>query len=318
MEEKPDSALRQDISSLVAETAEQLITVDAGNPRFEAELMLADALGKPRVYLFTHSDEIPDNPAMLKFLALVKRRLAFEPLQYVLGTAQFRDLLLRVGPGVLIPRSETEGLVDIAWGALERRRHLFEERGEVEKPYLIDVGVGSGAILLSLIYEDLRRLGSIKVVGAETWFRSLGLDISPTPLSYTADNAVFCQLPSPELKQSDFLSVIDPELPVAGIVSNPPYVSVSEMAALPVEINEFEPHEALFGGEDGMTAIRILLDQVEPFLKRGVFFCFEIGGNQEALVRGELVRRDLFDIATISADLAGRPRVVLIEPGRIE
>jgi|GEM_PF-2522247 len=336
---RPDNRDRQSLSDCIAHTAERLKEVNAGNPRFEAELMLADALEKPRVFLYTNHDYIPTSHEMLRFQNLVERRLAFEPLQYVLGTSQFRDLMLRVRPGVLIPRSETEGLVDIAWKALERQRRAWE-RGErrssqaplpegvpsTANPLVVDVGVGSGAILLSLIYEDLQRQKScarqqekdstkLPQSAIETpWFNSLGIDISPTCLSCIADNAAHNRVPAPGLIQSDFLSALSSDAAVVGIVSNPPYVSSSEMAELPVEIDEYEPHEALFGGEDGMMAIRMLLDQSRPFIKRGAFFCFEMGGRQESLVRAELKQRDLLEITEIFPDLAGRSRVVLIEP----
>ena len=298
------------VINTLAEATVALQAIGAGNPRFEAELILAQVLAKPRVYLFTNPTEILSAQVEAGFQALLLRRLAMEPLQYVLGSTQFRDLELTVYRGVLIPRPETELLVGFAWDALSRRRDSCLSGGERGKPWLIDVGVGSGAILLSLMYEEARRIGG----GSDYWFAPLGLDLSPAPLACTAGNAEMAGLPRPALARTDFLSSIHPQTPVAGIVSNPPYISASEMAALPVEIDEFEPHEALFGGADGLNAIRALLDQAAPWLARGAFFCFEIGGFQADGVAGELRRRGLWEETKILPDLAGRLRVVLIEP----
>ena len=99
-----------------------------------------------------------------------------------------------------------------------------------------------------------------------------------------------------------------------GIVSNPPYISTAEMAELPVEIREHEPALALHGGDDGLSVIRELLDQSLAFLGRGAFLCFEMGAGQEEAVRAELERRGLLGRATIHPDLAGRPRVVFVNP----
>ncbi len=343
------------LSRMLSGAAEAIEVIGAGNPRFEAELLLSHVLKKPRVFLFTHPEYLPSEDERRLFQTLLDRRLSSEPLQYVLGTAAFRHLMLLVRPGVLIPRSETELLVDKAWEALQGwadarfgpggaplgGRPPDPDAAGVARPWVIDVGVGSGAILLALVYEAVwgsvnanagGRGGQARPAGpdrevrdAETadpgwgtglWFHPLGIDISPVPLSLTSENAALNRLPRPHLLLADYLSALDSGAPVAGIVSNPPYISTPEMADLPTEIREHEPHEALYGGADGLGAIRILIDQSLPFIRRGSFLCFEIGGTQGQAVRGELARLDLLDSATIFSDLAGRPRVVLVNPGR--
>jgi release factor glutamine methyltransferase len=301
------------IARILTDAAEQLASIGAGNPRFEAELLLAQALDKPRVYLFAHPRAELTPAENSRFLALLERRLESVPIQYVMGSAQFRDLELNVAPGVLIPRPETELLVDYAWQALERRREKLQGGdSSMPGPWLIDVGVGSGAILLSMMQEERKRCGSSE----GSWFQPLGIDLLPTPLTSTGNNAGKARLPRPALMRSDFLSAVTTDAPIAGILSNPPYVSASEMEALPVEIYEYEPHEALFGGVDGMSAIRILLDQAAPYFQQGAFFCCEIGGAQAELVREALDERNLWKWSQILPDLAGKPRVVLIEPDR--
>jgi len=299
------------IARRIAAASDLLRRSGAGNPRFEAELLAAAALARERIFLFTHPEYEPTEEETARFDMLLARRLCREPLQYVLGTAAFRDLLLGVGPGVAIPRCETELLVEIAWQALMRWRARAAgtaSRGASARPWLIDVGVGSGAILLALLHEAVRS-------GGETpWFRPLGIDIAPRPLAVTAENARRCRLPVPALLRGDLLSAVDPAAPVAAIVSNPPYVSSAEMRALPEEIREHEPPIALHGGDDGLEVIRRLLDLSAPFLHRGALFCCEIGAAQEGGVREELARRGWLRYSTIHPDLAGRPRVVLVEP----
>ena len=293
------------ISRLLRDATDAIAAIGAGNPRFEAQLLLAHAIGKPRVFIFTHPEFEPRPEQLADFAALLERRRSHEPLQYVLGTAAFRHLLLRVRPGVLIPRSETEVLVEHAWVALKRRLQTGIS------PWLIDVGVGSGAILLAMLDEARRELGE---QAAREAFRPLGLDISTIPLKLTAENAAHGNLPVPLLALGDLLTAVAPGARVAGIVSNPPYIASSEMADLPAEIREYEPHEALHAGSDGLGLIHPLLDQVAPFLARGAFACLEIGATQGEAVLDAVAARGLGGCARLFPDLAGRPRVLLLDP----
>lgn len=336
------------IDRLIADAARSLRGIKAGNPRFEAELLLARALERPRVFLFIHPEYRPRVSEHAAFAELLGRRLSGEPLQYVLGTAAFRNLTLRVGPGVLIPRSETEVLVGIAWKALHPRlgqappgaevgqrspgpRPAADPtggRGNPPPPWVIDVGIGSGAILLALLdearAEAAAEAGPLDAPGTgaphtDPPFLPLGIDASPVALRYTIMNAELNHLTRPHLVCGDLLSAfsaVDPGAPVAAIVSNPPYVSTAEMAALPPEIREHEPGTALDGGPDGLDVIRELLDQTLAFIGRGALLCFEMGADQEEAVRRELGHRGLLDQATVHPDLAGRPRVVLVTPIR--
>jgi release factor glutamine methyltransferase len=318
----------QRIDQVLSDAARAIAQTGAGNPRFEAELLLAHVLARPRAFLFTHPEHEPTEPEQSRFDALLGRRLAGEPLQYVLGTAAFRDLTLKVESGVLIPRSETELLVEIAWGALTRRRAartaLGSEGGDeaAPAPWVIDVGVGSGAILLGLM-DEARRAREWHAGGDEgervaardwLWFRPLGIDIATVPLRLTAENARLNHLPVPQLARGDLLHAIDSERRVAAIVSNPPYVATDELRELPPEIREHEPPVALHGGPDGLDVLRELLDQALAFIVRGTLLCVEIGGTQDVAVRRELAVRGMLDVATIHPDLAGRPRVVLVDP----
>jgi release factor glutamine methyltransferase len=318
----------QRIDQVLSDAARAIAQTGAGNPRFEAELLLAHALERPRVFLFTHPEHEPAQPEQSRFEELLGRRLAGEPLQYVLGTAAFRDLTLKVEAGVLIPRSETEILVEVAWKALARRRAAevtrAPQRGAVvsNPPWVIDVGVGSGAILLGLMDEARRvqgpHAGKDEGEGAapreQLWFKPMGIDIAAVPLRLTAENAQLNHLPVPRLVRGDLLRAVDSERRVVAIVSNPPYVATDELRELPPEIREHEPLVALHGGPDGLDVLRELLDQALAFIVRGTLLCVEIGGTQDIAVRRELAVRGMLDIATIHPDLAGRPRVVLVDP----
>ena len=312
------------IDRWIAEAARTLRELGAGNPRFEAELLLAQAIQRPRTFLFTHPEYQPTSKERARLNELLGRRLSGEPLQYVLGTAAFRDLTLRVGPGVLIPRSETEILVEIAWDALGRW-HQRSPRA-APAPWVIDVGVGSGAILLALLYEATHMLlAQCDDPGTpQVWFHALGIDVAPIALGYTVDNARLNELPRPALACGDLLSCVriaagasgsasgGPS--VAAIVSNPPYIPSAEMFGLQPEIREHEPPVALHGGADGLDVVRRLLDEALPFVRQGAILCFEIGEEQEAAVRAELAERGLDRLTTVHTDLAQRPRVVLVEP----
>lgn len=338
--------MNRTVQQAIAEGFEALSAFGAGNPRFEAELLLADVMGRPRAYLFAHPEQELARPVRAHFERLLERRLASEPLQYILGSAPFRHLELAVRPGVLIPRSETEVLVEHALRVLWRWRRaraartggsVPERSGEPanspagdaagagdagDRPWVLDVGVGSGAILLSLM-KEMHESGSggerppaAKGLpagsGVKLWFRALGLDISAIALELTAENAAANRLPAPRLVLGDLLSAVDPGAEVALIVSNPPYVTTQEMADLPAEIREHEPHEALHGGRDGLEAIRTLLDQARPFVERGTPLVFEIGGFQGPAVARLLEARALGAISSIEPDLAGRDRVVIV------
>lgn len=312
------------IDRWIAEATRALRGLGAGNPRFEAELLLAQAIQRPRTFLFTHPEYPPTPRERARLNDLLGRRLSGEPLQYVLGTAAFRELTLRVGPGILIPRSETEILVEIAWEALGRWCHR-SPRG-APTPWVIDVGVGSGAILLALLYEATHMLlAQCDDPGTpQVWFHALGIDVAPSALGYTVDNARLNDLPCPALVRGDLLSAVRAPAPPAGagsappvvaaIVSNPPYVTSAEMLELQPEIREHEPPVALHGGADGLDVVRRLLDEALPFVRQGAILCFEIGEMQEAAVRAELAQRALERFTTVHADLAQRPRVVLVEP----
>jgi release factor glutamine methyltransferase len=273
---------------LIRDGARRLEGIGAGNPRLEAEYLMAAATGVPRIRLWLVDSE-PDPDAIARFQTLLARRLEREPLQYVLGTADFAGLTLEVGPGVFIPRSETEMLVE---------RVADRLRGGAGAKHLIDVGTGCGAILLGLLARFPEA-------------RGVGIDRASSAIAYSRRNAERTGLADrAALVRGDLLSAVRPARVWDGIVSNPPYVLAGEGADLSPEIRFHEPPEALFGGEDGLDVIRSLIPEAAGRLRPGGWLAIEIGITQGSAVL-DLVRPDAWDETTVEPDLTGRPRIFL-------
>ena len=253
------------------------------NPRLDAELLIAAVLELDRVGLYLNYDRplIPEELERIR--PLVKRRGGREPLQYILGRTEFWSLEFEVTPAVLIPRADTEILVE------EALRHAGD-RGS-----LLDIGTGSGAIALSFASEK------------PNW-QVCGIDISPQALAVAARNAERhglterCRLIEGDLKQL-------PRESFDLVVSNPPYVSVAEYDELMPEVREHEPQQALVAGADGLDCYRRLAAQTSVVLKPGGWLLLEIGYRQEAAVRQLLKEAGLEEIYC-RRDYADNPRVV--------
>jgi release factor glutamine methyltransferase len=216
--------------------------------------------------------------------SLAERRCAGEPLQYVTGIAGFRSLELAVGPGVLIPRPETEIVVEQAMKRLPRGGTL------------VDVGTGSGAIALAVAQERPDA-------------RVIGTDASRDALGWARRNCERLES-DVELIECDLLDGLDDSLhrAVDAIVSNPPYVSEAERLTLPPEVVEHEPHAALFAGSDGLGVIRRLAGDALRWLKPGGWLVLETAGNRAAPVVAELQRLG-YEPVGIEKDLNGLERI---------
>lgn len=215
---------------------------------------------------------------------MAARRVAGEPLQYIIGTAPFRSLEVRVGPGVLIPRPETELVA-------ERAMELLPRDGVV-----VDIGTGSGAIALAVALERPDA-------------RVFGTDISSTALDWARLNAAELGA-DVELFEGDLFeplpAILRGRVDVA--VSNPPYVSVDDAKALPTDVVEHEPAAALFAGSGGMDVIDALVRDANAWLRRGGHVVLEIGETQGADVRALLAARGYADV-DVAPDLTGRDRI---------
>ena len=249
-------------------------------PRLDAELLLADALGVDRAALIMEpSRELP-GPAARRFRDLVRRRaVAREPVAYLLGRRAFRHLELEVDPRVLIPRPETEHLVEAALTLPERAR-------------VVDVGTGSGAAALALKHER----PDLEVIATE---------IDEGALAVARANAARLGL-EVDFVQTDLLDGVEGRLDA--VVSNPPYVADRDWPALAPEIVRHEPPDALFAGADGLDLIRRLVPAAAA--ARARLLALEVGAGQAPAV-AQLMQASGFERVTARRDLAGIERVVV-------
>jgi release factor glutamine methyltransferase len=266
------------------------------NPRLEAELLLAGILGIRRLDLYLQHDRPLTAEELERFRGAVRRRLKHEPLQYVLGTAAFRQLELAVDPRVLIPRPETEVLVGLvlAWA----KSHPGPHRA-------LDVGTGSGAIALSLAGEG----GFDDVVAT---------DISGDALSVASANAARCGLETKvAFRQGALFDAVAGEQ-FSVVVSNPPYVAEVDRETLAPEVREHEPGLALYGGPSGLDVIEALIGGAPVHVRPGGLLALELGLGQGDAVLAMLKESGAFNGARMENDLTGRPRFALAERAATE
>jgi release factor glutamine methyltransferase len=265
------------------------------NARLEAEQLLAGVLGVKRLDLYLQHDRPVADDELGRYREAVRRRLRHEPLQYVLGTAAFRALELRVDRRALIPRPETEVLV----GAVLEWSTARAAAGRPARSVL-DIGTGSGAIALSLAAEG----------GFE---RVVATDVSAAALALAAENAAACGLAARvELRCGPLFE------PAAGerfdvVVANPPYVAESEAATLAPEVRDHEPALALFGGDDGLDVLRDLIAAAPGYMERGALLALEIGATQGEAVLDMARRTGALAGEHIGLDLAQRSRFLFAE-----
>jgi len=253
------------------------------------------------------ADDLPSARVVARLEALVERRLAGEPLQYVLGSWSFRGLDLMVDPRVLIPRPETEVLVEVALAEAERvgvRRGPRRRRVDATpSAFVVDLGTGSGAIALSLEAE---------LPGVEVW----ATDVSDEALAVARANVAGCAATGVRLATGSWFDALPTELRgrLVLVVSNPPYVSDSERADLPVEVAGYEPPGALFAGPTGLEALHVLVDGAPDWLApRGALVC-ELAPHQASPVRALALDRGYARV-DVRSDLRGCPRVLVARVG---
>lgn len=264
-------------------TAEHLTHKGVENGRLDAELLLANVLELDRVGLYLNYDRPLEGPELAAYRELVRRRAAREPLQYILGSCEFWSLPLRVSPAVLVPRADTEVLVE------EALRLLPAGIGAV-----LDVGTGSGAIALALAQERPE-------------LQVTGLDSSPEALAVAVENAAALGLSRVRLVAGDLRAL--PEGPWELVVSNPPYIPTGDLDGLMDEVKNFEPLGALDGGPDGLACYRALAGQATSILRPGGWLLVEVGLGQAEPVRQLFAAAGLEELL-IRDDYAGIPRVV--------
>ena len=250
-------------------------------PRLDAELLLADALGVDRATLFLEPGRTVEGPAVRAFQNAVRRRSSGrEPVAYITGRRAFRHIELCVDARVLVPRPETELLVEAAVELLPRGARVA------------DVGTGSGAVALALRHErpDLELVAT---------------DVSTGALEVARTNAARLRLDGIDFRHGDLLAGAEP---VDAVIANPPYVAEGERTALAPEIVRHEPPDALFAGADGLDLIRRLVPAAAA--ARARLLALEVGAGQAPAV-AQLMQASGFERVTARRDLAGIERVVV-------
>ena len=271
------------------------------NARLEVELLLGHALKLPRIELYLQFERQMKASELAAFKALFKRRLAGEPVQYVTGTAAFMLGEFEVNPAVLIPRPETEALTEVVLRMLEAGQTAAPEPGATtdSAPIVADIGTGSGVIAATVA---MRLLAAV-VYATDVSAAALVVAARNAERAGVAERVTFLEgemlqaLPGPELAGK-----------VTALVSNPPYIPTGELAGLPTEVRDFEPREALDGGEDGLDCIRVLVQDGPEFLSASGFMALEVGDGQASGV-AELMRERLGNVE-VHKDYAGRDRIV--------
>ena len=235
------------------------------SPRLCAELLLAHCLGCERIELYTRYDAVPTDAQRASFRELVRRAAAGEPIAYLIGQREFFGLSFRVTPDVLIPRPETEVLV-------ERTIELVRKSGGRLRTSL-DLGTGSGCIAISLA----RHLPDVRIAAS---------DISEAALAVARENAERLGVAERiDLRAGDLFEPWADRVPFDVIVTNPPYIAGPELSQLPPSVRDYEPRVALVAGEDGLAMLRRIVERLPTALRPGGHILTELAWNQSAAAR---------------------------------
>jgi len=257
------------------------------SPRLDAEVLLAHALNVDRLHLYLNLDAPLRPEERDRYRVLVERRARREPVALIIGQKEFWSIPLRIPPGVLIPRPETELLVEAV---------LAEIRG-VDAPAMLEIGTGSGAVSIALARENPRA-------------RIVATDIDLLALRAAANNARNAGADSTiTFVASDLFSAFRPDARFDVICSNPPYIPHDVIPTLEPEISRFEPRRALDGGADGLETVRRIVRDAGDFVSEAGALVIEIGDGQAPAVREIFLSVGKFREIRILPDLAGRPRV---------
>ena len=270
------------ISRALADAARQLENF-SDTARLDSELLMAEALhiDRDRLILAPPNRQVPK-----RFWDMVDRRKSGEPIAYITGRRAFWNIELHVGPGVLVPRPDSEVLIA---SALE---HFEGTNGPAR---ILDLGTGPGTLLLAAL---------------DIWHQAtgLGIDLSRQALSYASANARRLELePRAKLMQGNWADGLVEKFDL--ILCNPPYVP--DDAEVGAGVREFEPDEALFAGKEGLDSYRVLAPQLPRLLNKGGLAAVEIGFDQADAVLSLLARNGLH--ATVAQDMAGRDRAILLK-----
>jgi release factor glutamine methyltransferase len=295
------------VRSLLKQGMDQLRAANVSFHALAAELLFLHATSQNRTWLYSHPEEILPGPVAKAYFGLLARRASGVPTQHLTGKQEFWGLEFGVTPDVLIPRPETEHLIEVALDRLGVReiRAGRQPRLNGENVTLVDIGTGSGCIAIALAIE----------LSAATVYAT---DISKPALEVARRNATRHGLTDRiAFLESDLLTAFQccaqsEQVNFDLIISNPPYISLREAGSLPIEVFEHEPRAALFGGLEGYEVYAALIPQAAQYLKPSGLLILELGYKSLSDVESLLDRSNWTNIA-ITQDLAGIPRVISAE-----
>ena len=282
---------RPSIAQVLVEATQLLRKAGIEDARRDAATLLANLIARDSTYLIAHAEKEVTESDVARYRSFVERRATGEPVQYIVGHQEFFNLDFSVTPDVLIPRPETELLVETALNLIpEKEVHL-----------ICDVGTGSGCIAISILHERNNAL-------------CVALDSSPKALVVAASNAARHGVSNRlHFVASDrFAALSSSHARFNLIVSNPPYVAEVTFSGLDREVREHEPRAALTPGSDGLSMIRLLLNEAPHFLMPRGHMLIEIGFDQNQAVT-EIIDRKVWKLLDIHKDIQGIPRTVVVK-----
>jgi len=290
MSGSPAEAESWTIGRLIAWTTDFLRRSGSESPRLEAEILLAHALGWPRVKLYMNINEEVGAAGRTEFRNLVRKRSEGVPVAYLVGHKEFYSLDFEVSPAVLIPRPDTETLV----------MTFLELAKPVADPLCVDVGTGSGCVPVACAMHHPTA-------------RFVAIDISVPAAELASRNfAKHALAERIEVRVGNLLEPLKPEESPDFILSNPPYIPSTEIPKLERNVRDYEPHSALDGGPDGLDIVRSLVDQAAAKLKSGGKLLIEIGFDQGESVRALYLEDPNWKSVELRKDLGGIPRVIVM------
>jgi release factor glutamine methyltransferase len=276
------------IHDILNETTKALEAADIPSARLDAEVLLSFCLNCDRLEIYKNPDMIINETQLAAFRNLIARRLQWEPVAYITGRKEFWTFVLELNSSVLIPRPDTEVIVEEALNICRKIDSL-----EIK---ILDIGTGSGAIAIVLALE---------ITGAKV----VATDISPAALNLAQKNAAALGLKEKiDFRQGNLFDPVECFFDI--IVCNPPYISAQEYEKLPAGVKNYEPQDALLAGKSGLEFYEKLIYQAAGFLQKNGWLLLEIGAKQESGVCGIIEAAGIYDSIEMRRDYAGLPRVI--------
>ena len=276
------------VQDILHNAAKALEAADIPSARLDAEVLLSFCLGCDRLEFYKNPDKTVSETELSAFISLIARRLQWEPVAYITGRKEFWSFSLEVNDSVLIPRPDTEILVEEALDICNNFTSLDMR--------ILDIGTGSGAIALALASE----IEGVKVVATDISAPAIPLAQKNTAASGLTERIDF--------RQGNLFEPVEGLFDI--IVSNPPYIAAGDYEELPASVKAFEPRVALLAGVSGLEFYEKLIYSAPEYLKKNGWLLLEIGDKQEAGVRSILEASGFYESVILRRDYAGLPRVI--------